>query len=342
MAFLIPTLTPPVRRRRGRRVGCAVVVGAVALLMVAVIGVVQAGPPPRRPVSCVAALAPPPPPGRPGRGPQWTDEQRRNASSIVETGRSLGVPDRARWIAVATAMQESSLRNLAGGDRDSAGLFQQRPSQGWGSLAQVRDPVRAAASFYDRLLAVPGWDRMPLTEAAQTVQRSAFPEAYARWEQPAADLLAALGTARAPICVPPPDTAGALPADALPADAALDFARGQLGKPYAWGAAGPSAFDCSGLVVRAWEAAGVQLPRTSRMQATAGARVPRARARPGDLLFWSSNGQVSGVHHVALYLGNDRILEAPQAGSPVRTRDLGSSYDVRELLGFAVRPGAAG
>lgn len=334
MALL--TAPPAPRHKAGRRLGCLVVVGAVALLMVAVIGVVYAGPPPKRPVTCVAALTAPPPAGRQGRGPRWTDEQRRNASSILETGRRLGVPDRARWIALATAMQESSLRNLAGGDRDSAGLFQQRPSQGWGTLVQVRDPGYAASQFYDRLLDLPDWERMALTDAAQSVQRSAFPDAYAKWEQPAADLLASLGAGRSPVCA-------AIPSDGAPASSGsvLDFARAQIGKPYVWGAAGPAAFDCSGLVLRAWEEVGVQLPRTSRMQATAGTRVPRAQAKPGDLLFWSSNGQVSGVHHVALYLGRDRILEAPQAGSPVRTRDLGSPYDGRELLGFAVRPGAA-
>jgi hypothetical protein len=122
-----------------------------------------------------------------------TSEQRANAAVIVATGRALDVPERGHWIALATALQESGLRNLDYGDRDSLGLFQQRPSQGWGSPAQVRDPRYAATQFYERLVEVPGWTEMPLWQAAQTVQRSAFPLAYAKWEQTAADILAELG-----------------------------------------------------------------------------------------------------------------------------------------------------
>lgn len=287
--------------------------------------------------SCVAALAPPPPAGSGASAPQWTADQRANASAIVGVGQGLGAPARAEWIALATAMQESGLVNLPGGDRDSAGLFQQRPSQGWGSVEQVRDPRYAATQFYTRLLAVPGWDQMPLTQAAQAVQRSAFPDAYAKWEQPAADLLSAVGAGGGDglVCSGSSTSAG------TGGGPALDFARAQLGKPYVWGATGPGSFDCSGLALRAWEAAGVQLPRTSREQATAGQQVPRAQAQPGDLLFWSSNGQVSGVHHVALYLGGNQIIEAPTTGIPVRTRALGGAYDDREMLPFAIRPGTA-
>ncbi|GAB3848670.1 hypothetical protein GCM10027610_070610 [Dactylosporangium cerinum] len=92
-------------------------------------------------------------------------------------------------------MQESGLRNLvdlgANNDHDSLGLFQQRPSQGWGSPAQLLDPVWAASRFYDALLRVTGWQQLPLTVAAQRVQRSAYPDAYAKWEPAAAALVAA-------------------------------------------------------------------------------------------------------------------------------------------------------
>ena len=121
-----------------------------------------------------------------------TGEQLANAAVIVATGRELGVPERGLWVALGTALQESGLRNLDYGDRDSLGLFQQRPSQGWGSPAQVRDPRYAATQFYERLVEVPSWTEMPLWKAAQTVQRSAFPLAYAKWEQTAADILAEL------------------------------------------------------------------------------------------------------------------------------------------------------
>ncbi|GGK36669.1 hypothetical protein GCM10010124_31640 [Pilimelia terevasa] len=100
-----------------------------------------------------------------------------------------------------TAMQESGLRNLPGGDRDSVGLFQQRPSQGWGTVAQLRDPAYAATKFYQRLAKVPGWERMSVTDAAQAVQRSAYPNAYAKHEPAAIRLLTAIGTGL-PACPP--------------------------------------------------------------------------------------------------------------------------------------------
>ncbi len=110
----------------------------------------------------------------------WSDEQVANARIIVTIGRERQVPDAARVIAVATALQESSLRNLKGGDRDSIGLFQQRPTQGWGTPAQLSDPAYQTHKFYDKLLRVDGWQKMRFTEAAQAVQVSAYPEAYAK------------------------------------------------------------------------------------------------------------------------------------------------------------------
>ena len=127
-----------------------------------------------------------PPPAR------WDDEQMGNATTIVAVGKRLNVPPRGWIIALATAMQESSLRNLPGGDRDSVGLFQQRPSQGWGTVEQLRKPEYAANAFYQRLLEVPDWWQLPLAEAAQAVQRSAFPDAYAQWEADARNLAAAI------------------------------------------------------------------------------------------------------------------------------------------------------
>ena len=121
-----------------------------------------------------------------------TTEQVENARMIAAVAQSRGLPDRALVIALATAQQESRLRNLAYGDRDSLGLFQQRPSQGWGSEAQVQDPNYAAGIFFDRLIEVPGWESGRLTEVAQAVQRSGFPEAYQQWEPMATELTAAL------------------------------------------------------------------------------------------------------------------------------------------------------
>lgn len=122
----------------------------------------------------------------------FDSEQVGNAETIVSVGAQLGVPVRGRVIAVATALQESGLRNLTGGDRDSVGLFQQRPSQGWGSVQQLRDPVYAATRFYRKLLTVAGWQQMALTRAAQAVQHSAWPDAYAKHESAADALVTAI------------------------------------------------------------------------------------------------------------------------------------------------------
>ncbi|HLM07012.1 MAG TPA: hypothetical protein VK402_17665 [Blastococcus sp.] len=128
----------------------------------------------------------------PGSARTVTAEQAGNAALIADVARSRGLPDRAIVIALATAQQESRLRNLDYGDRDSLGLFQQRPSSGWGTAAQVQDPVYAANKFYDHLVTVPGWDTGRLTDVAQAVQRSAFPEAYQQWEGMAQELTTAL------------------------------------------------------------------------------------------------------------------------------------------------------
>ena len=123
-----------------------------------------------------------------GYGPQ----QLANAAVIVQVGQEMGVPERGQRIALATAMQESALRNLDVGDRDSLGLFQQRPSQGWGTPAQVRDPRYAAGKFYAALLRVRNWVELPMWQAAQAVQRSAYPTAYDKYADAAALVLGAV------------------------------------------------------------------------------------------------------------------------------------------------------
>jgi murein DD-endopeptidase MepM/ murein hydrolase activator NlpD len=135
----------------------------------------------------------------------WSDEQVTNATTIVAVGARLGVPAYGWVVAVATAMQESGLRNLGDlgprNDHDSLGLFQQRPSQGWGTPAQVMDPVYAATAFYQKLQRVPDWQQLPLTVAAQRVQISAYPDAYAKWEPDARALVARIApTLGVPAC----------------------------------------------------------------------------------------------------------------------------------------------
>lgn len=119
-------------------------------------------------------------------------EQADNAATIAAIGIRLGMPDHAVTIALATALQESGLRNVPVGDRDSAGLFQQRPSQGWGTRAQILDPIYASTIFYQRLRVQPDWSQRSVTDAAQLVQHSAAPHAYAQWEPLARAVAAAL------------------------------------------------------------------------------------------------------------------------------------------------------
>ncbi|HEV2342786.1 MAG TPA: hypothetical protein VGS97_01725 [Actinocrinis sp.] len=110
-------------------------------------------------------------------------EQARNAATISAVGLSLNVPTFGIQVALATARQESKLHDIGYGDRDSVGLFQQRPSQGWGTQEQIMDPVYASTKFYQALLNVPGWQKMSLTQAAQAVQHSGLPDAYAQYGQ---------------------------------------------------------------------------------------------------------------------------------------------------------------
>ncbi|HEY1178988.1 MAG TPA: hypothetical protein VGF17_22775 [Phytomonospora sp.] len=147
------------------------------------------------------------PPGQDGKIPPvagLTEQQMENARTIIEVGKRMGISEQGQEIALATAMQESNLRNLAnstmpdslelpnegtGKDHDSVGLFQQRPSAGWGTIAECMNTEYAAEAFYKGLERVDGWENMELTEAAQSVQRSAFPDAYAKWEDEAEAVL---------------------------------------------------------------------------------------------------------------------------------------------------------
>lgn len=124
------------------------------------------------------------------KGVGLSQEQADNAAKIIAVAKRLKVSTRGQIVAIATALQESTLNNLDHGDRDSLGLFQQRPSQGWGSTSEVRDVAKSTEAFFGRakhtnnpgLLDVKGWQKMPITVAAQTVQGSGFPEAYAQHE----------------------------------------------------------------------------------------------------------------------------------------------------------------
>ncbi|NBE84338.1 hypothetical protein [Micromonospora rubida] len=121
------------------------------------------------------------------------DEETANVKAIIAATKKAGLDERAAVISIGTSLQESKLENLGHlGDRndhDSLGLFQQRPTSGWGTPEQITDPEHSTLAFLKGLKQVDGWQDMPLTDAAQTVQVSAYPDAYAQWEQQAADLV---------------------------------------------------------------------------------------------------------------------------------------------------------
>ncbi|MGY1638750.1 hypothetical protein ACI78V_19050 [Geodermatophilus sp. SYSU D00742] len=185
-----PAPRRPVRRsstaRRGRRQAAASWAWLAAVVAVVVLVVVTVTARDEFPSIATAECT------LPATGVRLTGEQVANARTIARVGYDRGLPERAVVIALATAMQESRLRNLDYGDRDSLGLFQQRPSQGWGTPEQVQDPVYAAGKFYDGLVRIPGWETRRLTDAADAVQRSAFPEAYQKHEGMAVELVASL------------------------------------------------------------------------------------------------------------------------------------------------------
>jgi cell wall-associated NlpC family hydrolase len=284
------------------------------------------------------------------------------ANTIISVGVQRGVPTRGLIVALATGMQESRLRNLPYGDRDSLGVFQQRPSQGW---KNVMDVPYAAGAFYDTLLRVPGWEGMPVTVAAQRAQRSGHPDAYRQWEDIATrTVTAALGQDAVTEPVAAPTGCVTQPADAAPVPVAaagvvaavIAAGQTQLGVDYSWGGGsltGPSTgfgagartsgFDCSSFVRYAvYQGSGgrVTIPRTTREQYTAGRKVAKDQLQPGDLLFFASNTSNPGsIHHVGMYLGDGRMLHAPKTGDVVKVvpLDLTSGYWARQFIG-ATRP----
>jgi len=158
--------------------------------------------------------------------------QAANAATIAAVAIRLGLSDHAVSIGLATAMQESKLHNLDYGDRDSVGLFQQRPSQGWGSRSQILDPHYAATAFFRRLVMVQGWEAMPVAVAAQAVQRSASGAAYADWE-PTARALAQSLTGEVPHGIACTFTQPTSSSQGLAAAVAHDLGPASVGTPVA-------------------------------------------------------------------------------------------------------------
>jgi len=278
--------------------------------------------------------------------------QLQHAGAILAVGKSENVPARGQLVALMAALTESSLRVLSntsaypgsaqipndgnGGDHDSLGLFQMRPSTGWGTVPNVMDPVWSARAFYGGptgpnhgsprgLLDIDGWQSMAPGAVAQAVEGSAYPDRYAVNEPVAIKILATLTG----ISLDTSSCAGAsgAPTDLPPgfAGAFIAAAAKEVGTPYVWGGGsftGPTGggFDCSGLVLyAAYQASGgkIRLPHYTGAQIRLGQPIAWADKQSGDLIFFTYPG-ADGPHHVAIYVGGDRILQAPRTGEDVR------------------------
>lgn len=297
-------------------------------------------------------------------GVTLTASQLQIAGSGVAVAKKRKLPAQASVDIIAAGMQESHLTNLSGGDRDSVGWLQQRPSEGWGTVQQLMDPVYAAGKFFDKLLTIKGWQTMAPADAIQAVQRSGDGSLYAS-RLPMARALAEslLGDSSVALrCAT--GGAGSPPGQApnLKAGRVLARARGQLGLPYCWdggtstgpshGTGGPGCsgqrvgFDCSGLALYAYAGIGVPLPHSAadQYQSLYGHLVPISHDQPGDLVFWSSNGTQAAIHHVAIVWstsgkpdGGGQIIEAQDFNVPVHIRDWAGIHDSPEVMPYAWR-----
>ena len=281
--------------------------------------------------------------------PGLSEAAAANARTVAATALERGGRP-AALIALMTGLTESGLRVLTnpidpagdlypnqgvGYDHDSLGIFQQRPS--WGTAAQRMDPVVSTNLFLNRLLALPGWRSLQPWDAAQAVQVSAFPDGSNYRENVGrANVLlrditgsTAQGDCGGAGVGSPPD--GPLGPYGLPVDYRLAptpsrrvatvvrFALAQLGKPYAWGAEGPSAYDCSGLMQAAWSSAGVPITRTTYTQIHDGHQATPATVSPGDLVFIpGSGGTLASPGHVGMFIGSGLVVEAPKTGDVVK------------------------
>lgn len=354
-------------------------------------------------------------------------DQLRNAAIIYQVGRQLGASHRDIKIALIAAMQESGLRNLHYGDRDSQGLFQQRPSMGWGSVQQVTDPRYAARAFFQGAGTNPGLLDIKrrrfkgMGALAQEVQRSAYPDRYRNHIGLISDAFPRIsrkggnggggdiniggqaGFTNLPQTFYPGIKPGTSPFQPLPTDtfdalrtsediyelggdstngllstpyqpgmatpgtledggifddfelfttplrpmkdpsefsliqggyskgvdgwrqAVIEAAKSVVGTPYVWGGTSPNGFDCSGLLVWAFGKAGINLPRVSYQQANSGKRIPLKKLKPGDLVAWDNSSRNNGADHIAIYIGNGKIIESPRRGLSVRIRTLSSN-----------------
>lgn len=257
------------------------------------------------------------------------------SKGYVSVGKQLGVPRDGQIIAIMMALQESSLRMLAnvnvpeslnfphdgvGSDHDSLGTAQQRPAAGWGRVEELMDPIYNVRAFYGGpsgpnrgsprgLLDIPGWQSMSKGQATQTVQVSAFPELYARWEPEASAIVDAFddGMAFAP-CVDPRPVSGPTATSADLSQIRKDilrFTQAGLGGSYVWGGTAFKAWDCSGFVQWIYRQAGINLPRVEQWRV--GKRTDNPQ--PGDLVVQNAQGP-DNWGHVGIYAGDGMMYSA--------------------------------
>lgn len=274
----------------------------------------------------------------------YSGDQIKNAAAIISIGAERGLTTHAQQTALMAAMTESTLNNLSGGDRDSAGLFQMRPSQGWGTQAQVTDIDYAINLFYERLVKVRGWDTMSPGQAAQSVEGSAFPDAYATKSAYALQMLNALSgvtvqtvsaTTTGLVCDDSGSNGDGGSGDvtqmvagekaptgphAAQISQVINFAKQQLGKDYVLGGAGPDVWDCSGLTKVAYAKIGINIDDGHsattqwRNGVARGQMHPLSEAQPGDMIFWGGND----AWHVGISLGGNMMIAAPKVGDVVK------------------------
>lgn len=280
-------------------------------------------------------------------------DRQKFVEQVIAIGKKRKLPARAWQVAIQAASAESTLQDLTYGDRDSLGWFQMRPSMGWGTPAQLHDTVYQINTWYDHLEKVSGWESMQPGDAAQAVEGSGFPDRYNLFEGFASQLVKKNAHVKAATGGGDPSGCSGqsnVPASKI-AKVVIAAEKKYLGTPYAWGGGtpdGPSGgmppdvgvkgFDCSSLQQYGYAKAGINLPRQSGQQYGAGKHIPFSQAKPGDLVFWAAGRNPQAIHHVALYLGGGKVLQAPQSGDVIKISPV---WDGGERLPDVTRPGGA-
>ncbi|WP_026874393.1 NlpC/P60 family protein [Jiangella gansuensis] len=263
--------------------------------------------------------------------------ERENAARDAEAARDAAeaaVAGQEQALAAVEAERSTALAQLAAARGTTVDLERQR-QEGLAAEQEAQQPVEPLAD--DPTVTVePTPEPTPTTEptAEPTTEPSTEPSAEPTTEattppRPEPTIEPTAEPTSEPTVEPTPEPTETQPPDEpeepeqpAGAQAAIDFALAQVGKPYEWGADGPNSFDCSGLTMRAWQAGGVNLPHWSVAQAQRVDRVSYSDLRPGDLIFWSDNGQASGVYHVGLYIGGGKMVHAPRPGKNVEVQNV--------------------